>query len=93
MPSILAVKQFIADSTRAWYYYNLTKDSSYIQKFFRRGQSQPKKDTVKPKTSVVKSDTQKPQQRDPGQTGFRNREVLWDPTRQEKLFKKWRDIA
>lgn len=33
MPSYLKRKQFIADSTRAYFYFNLRKDSSYIKKF------------------------------------------------------------
>lgn len=35
MPSYLKRKQFIADSTRAYYYFNLRKDSSYIKKYLR----------------------------------------------------------
>lgn len=33
MPAYLKRKQFIADSTRAYYWFNLRKDSSYIKKF------------------------------------------------------------
>lgn len=35
MPIYLKRKQFIADSTRAYYYFNLRKDSSYIKKYLR----------------------------------------------------------
>lgn len=35
MPSYLKRKQFIADSTRAYFYFNLRKDSSYIRKYLR----------------------------------------------------------
>lgn len=35
MPSYLKRKQFVADSTRAYYYFNLRKDSSYIRKYLR----------------------------------------------------------
>jgi penicillin-binding protein 2 len=35
MPSYLKRKQFIADSTRAYYYFNLRKDSSYIKKYIK----------------------------------------------------------
>ncbi|HRQ51276.1 MAG TPA: penicillin-binding transpeptidase domain-containing protein, partial [Agriterribacter sp.] len=35
MPSYLKRKQFIADSTRAYFYFNLRKDSSYIKKYLR----------------------------------------------------------
>jgi penicillin-binding protein 2 len=36
MPAYLKRKQFIADSTRAYYYFNLRKDSSYIKKYLNR---------------------------------------------------------
>ncbi|MBW7891045.1 MAG: penicillin-binding protein 2 [Chitinophagaceae bacterium] len=35
MPTYLKRKQFIADSTRAYFYFNLRKDSSYIRKYLR----------------------------------------------------------
>lgn len=35
MPSYLKRKQFIADSTRAYFYFNLRKDSSYIRKYLK----------------------------------------------------------
>jgi penicillin-binding protein 2 len=57
MPAYLPRLQFIADSTRAYYYFNLTQDSSYIQKFMHRGRpSQPKKDssTVKQRIAFTK---------------------------------------
>ncbi|GAA4320285.1 penicillin-binding protein 2 [Flaviaesturariibacter amylovorans] len=38
MPSYLPRLQFLADSTRAEFYYGLTKDTSYIRKFRRRSQ-------------------------------------------------------
>ena len=82
MPSVLKVKQFIADSTRAYYYYNLTKDSAYIQKFLRRNQPEPKKDTVKTKPSATKPATQtppqKPTDRDSQRLGWLNRDEMWD---------------
>ncbi len=34
-PSYLKRRQFIADSTRAYYYFNLRKDSSYIKKYLK----------------------------------------------------------
>lgn len=36
MPVYLKRKQFIADSTRAYYYFNLRKDSSYIKKYLHQ---------------------------------------------------------
>lgn len=36
MPAYLKRKQFIADSTRAYYYFNLRKDSSYIKKYLKQ---------------------------------------------------------
>ena len=53
MPSYLPRKQFVADSLRAVYYYNLTRDSAYIKKFLRKGASYPKKDTTKPRQNIV----------------------------------------
>ncbi|HYO22223.1 MAG TPA: penicillin-binding transpeptidase domain-containing protein, partial [Flavisolibacter sp.] len=94
MPSILKVKQFIADSTRAWYYYNLTKDSAYIEKFLQRNkQPEPKKDTTKPKPKPliaqpsIPKPLQKPAQ-DSQRLCFFHREELWD-----ERMKKRRDIA
>lgn len=46
MPSYLKRKQFIADSTRAYFYFNLRKDSSYIKKYLR-GYSTKEKKPVK----------------------------------------------
>ncbi|HEX8315837.1 MAG TPA: penicillin-binding protein 2 [Flavisolibacter sp.] len=90
MPSILKVKQFIADSTRAWYYYNLTKDSAYIDKFLQRNKPEPKKDTVKPKPLIAKP-SPKPQQKpaqDSQRLGFFHRQELWD-----ERMKNRRDIV
>jgi penicillin-binding protein 2 len=51
MPSYLPRLQYIADSTRAYFYFNLTQDSSYIIKYIKKGKSQPapkpKKDSTK----------------------------------------------
>ncbi|HVF96839.1 MAG TPA: penicillin-binding protein 2 [Flavisolibacter sp.] len=60
MPAILKVEQFIADSTRAYFYYNLTKDSSYIKKYLRGDVQEKKPDTVKPKIAIAKTNP-KPQ--------------------------------
>lgn len=48
MPSILKREQFIADSTRAYEWYRITHDSSYIRKFWRRTseERQPKSDSA-----------------------------------------------
>jgi penicillin-binding protein 2 len=43
MPSYLKRKQFIADSTRAYFYFNLRKDSSYIKKYLKGYTSNEKK--------------------------------------------------
>ena len=43
MPSYLKRKQFVADSTRAYFYFNLRKDSSYIKKYLRGYTSNEKK--------------------------------------------------
>jgi penicillin-binding protein 2 len=51
MPSYLPRLQYIADSTRADFYFNLTKDSSYIKKYIRKkAPAAPvKKDSSAPK--------------------------------------------
>jgi penicillin-binding protein 2 len=41
MPGWLVREQFKADSVRAFYWFKLTKDSSYIKKYIRRGSSAP----------------------------------------------------
>ena len=54
MPSWLAREQYKADSTRARFYFGLTKDSSYILKYIRKGATVKKDTTVKPKTQNIK---------------------------------------
>ena len=92
MPSILKVKQFIADSTRAWYYYNLTKDSAYIENFFRRNRSETKKDTAKAKPVATKPSIPRPAQKpvqDSQRLGWLHKNDLWD----ERLLKKRRELV
>ena len=52
MPGWLKREQYKADSVRAYFYFNLTKDSSYIKKFFSRQSAPAKKDTSAPKVPV-----------------------------------------
>ncbi len=83
MPEILKVEQFIADSTRAYYYFNLTKDSSYIKKYLRGNVHQTKPDTSKPKTAMVKTTIPKPRPQKPAQPdsqriGLLYRDELWE---------------
>jgi penicillin-binding protein 2 len=96
MPSWLTREQFKADSTRAYFYFNLTKDSSYIKKYMRRAAPAPKKDSVKTTTpSTIKpTPAPKPQPAQPsrpdsGRVGLWNREIWWD----ERLANKQRSIA
>jgi penicillin-binding protein 2 len=92
MPKILAVKQYIADSTRARYYFNLTKDSAYIQKYIRRGQPEQKADTPKPKPMVPRPVAAKPKTppaRDSNRLGLLHRHEMWN----ELLTKKRRTLA
>ncbi|HYH15693.1 MAG TPA: penicillin-binding transpeptidase domain-containing protein, partial [Flavisolibacter sp.] len=51
MPSYLPRLQYIADSSRARFYFDLTKDSSYIKKFIRKAvpATPVKKDSSAPK--------------------------------------------
>jgi penicillin-binding protein 2 len=52
MPAYLKRRQFIADSTRAYYYFNLRKDSSYIRKYLRGYRSREEKEKPKEKSIV-----------------------------------------
>lgn len=49
MPGWLAREQYKADSARGRFYFNLTRDSSYIKKFLRRAAPPVKKDSTAPK--------------------------------------------
>jgi len=95
MPSWLTREQFKADSARAYYYFNLTKDSSYLRKFFGKNVKPVKKDTVitqKPapvKPVVPKPEPEKPVERDTQRLGILNRDELWDG----RQSKKRRDLA
>jgi penicillin-binding protein 2 len=100
MPSWLAREQFKADSARAYFYFNLTKDSSYLKKFFGRNIKPAEKDTVAQKPTPIKPtptkpttpkpEPQKPVERDSQRLGFLHRDELWDGRSQ---IKKRRDIA
>ena len=59
MPSWLPQAQYKADSTRAQFYFKLTKDSGYLKKFFKKTIPPSVKDTVpaKPKPLVVYKQT------------------------------------
>ncbi|HET7898198.1 MAG TPA: hypothetical protein VFL47_11020, partial [Flavisolibacter sp.] len=81
-------------SVRAYFYFNLTKDSAYLKKFFRRGSaSQPKKDTVKTTKSTATRFAalqHKPVAPDSQQLGYLHRDELWD---EQLLAKKRRTLA
>jgi len=53
MPAWLPQAQYKADSTRAQYYFKVTKDSSYLKKFFQKHIPQEKKDTSAPKEKLL----------------------------------------
>jgi penicillin-binding protein 2 len=61
MPSYLPRLQYIADSSRAYFYFNLTHDSSYIIKYLKKSKTQsapapkpkPKKDSTNMNTRIV----------------------------------------
>ncbi|MEJ7912349.1 MAG: penicillin-binding transpeptidase domain-containing protein, partial [Chitinophagaceae bacterium] len=48
MPGWLTREQYKADSARAFFYYNLTADSTYIKKYLRKGIAPQKKDSSLP---------------------------------------------
>ena len=90
MPSWIAREQYKADSARAYFYFNLTKDSSYLVKFFGRNVKPAKKDTATQKPAAPKPDQpQKPADRDSQRLGLLYRDELWDG----RQFKKRRDLA
>jgi penicillin-binding protein 2 len=97
MPSWLTREQYKADSSRAYFYFNLTKDSSYIKKYiYRPIVITPKKDSVKTTAPAVKkpSPTPKPQQPKPaepdsGRVGLLHRDEMWD----NRLTKKRRSTV
>ncbi|HEV7620679.1 MAG TPA: penicillin-binding protein 2 [Flavisolibacter sp.] len=54
MPDYLPRLQFMADSSRAYYYFNLTNDSNYIKKFLHKSQlKNARRDTSVPKQHIV----------------------------------------
>jgi penicillin-binding protein 2 len=53
MPSWLPRVQYIEDSTRARYWFNLTNDSNYIRKYLRRNASPPAPKPQEPKQRIV----------------------------------------
>lgn len=52
MPGWLTREQYKADSVRGYFYFNLTKDSSYIKRFLRRSSAPVKKDSSLPKPAT-----------------------------------------
>jgi len=52
MPSILALEQRIADSTRAYEWFRITKDSAYIRKWIRGG-ARKKEEAPQPQQKIV----------------------------------------
>lgn len=53
MPSWIIKDQYKEDSARAYIYYNLTKDSSYIKKYIPKPVPPVKKDSTVPKPRIV----------------------------------------
>jgi penicillin-binding protein 2 len=54
MPSYLPRLQFKEDSVRARFYFNLTKDSSYIKKYLHKADVLPvERDTLPSKQRIV----------------------------------------
>jgi penicillin-binding protein 2 len=94
MPGWLAREQFKADSSRAYFYFKLTKDSSYIKKYIRRAVPvTPKKDSVKTTTPApakpAKPKPTPPAAPDSGRVGYLYRDDLWD----NRQSKKGRNIV
>ncbi|MBX3239725.1 MAG: penicillin-binding protein 2 [Chitinophagaceae bacterium] len=62
MPSYLKRKQFVADSTRAYYWFNLRKDSSYIRNFLKGYRAKTEDVKQNKATITANTDKNKPQQ-------------------------------
>ncbi|HEX2535233.1 MAG TPA: penicillin-binding transpeptidase domain-containing protein, partial [Chitinophagaceae bacterium] len=60
MPSYLVREQYIADSSRAFEWFRITKDSAYIKKYLRRGGYAPKDTSVQKPAVPVKPAAPKP---------------------------------
>jgi penicillin-binding protein 2 len=75
LPGYLPRKQYIEDSTRAFQWFNITKDSNYIRKYLRRSTPvQPvKKDSTAPK---------------PMRIVYTRRPELIEPEKQSLIIKK-----
>ena len=56
MPAILAVEQYIYDSTRAEEWAKKYGDSTMLRRYLRKGATAPKKDTVPPARTVYKQE-------------------------------------
>ncbi|MGI8601076.1 MAG: penicillin-binding protein 2 [Chitinophagaceae bacterium] len=76
MPGWLVREQYKADSTRAWYWFKLTKDSSYIKKYIRRGGSAPQQPKRNPPVPVRTAFHNKAEAIDPRSTIYINRKRL-----------------
>ncbi len=76
MPGWLVREQYKADSTRAWYWFKLTKDSSYIKKYIRRGGSAPQQPKRIPPVPVRTAFHNKAEAIDPRTTIYINRKRL-----------------
>ncbi|MDQ3550062.1 MAG: penicillin-binding protein 2 [Bacteroidota bacterium] len=76
MPGWLVREQYKADSTRAWYWFKLTKDSSYIKKYIRRGGSAPQQPKRNPPVPVRTAFHNKAEAIDPRTTIYINRKRL-----------------
>ena len=93
MPSILKVKQYIEDSLRARYYFNITKDSNYIKKYLRGNVAPAKKDTARPTKPAperrVARKEKMPSNREQNQVVFWHSDEMWD----DRNGKKRRSVA
>jgi penicillin-binding protein 2 len=76
MPGWLVREQFKADSVRAFYWFKLTKDSSYIKKYIRRGASSPPAQKQKPAVPVRTAFNNKVEAIDPKEAILINRKRL-----------------
>ncbi|MGV3530656.1 MAG: penicillin-binding protein 2 [Flavisolibacter sp.] len=90
MPAWIPRVQYIADSTRAFEWFKMTKDSSYIKKYLRGGSHVVPRDTVKPRTTPPVPRPSQPESPERRVTDLHKMDIIDNKT---KTFKIKRSVA
>ena len=90
MPSWIPRVQYIADSTRAFEWFKMTKDSSYIKKYLRGGSHVVPRDTVKLRTTPPVPRPSQPETPERRVTYLHKMDIIDNKTR---TFKIKRSVA